>query len=221
MLSEIKIFSELTKKDLEELESLCTTHDYKKRSVVFSEGEASEWFYILTKGKIKITKLSQEGKEIILEIIQPTDFFGAIAVVRGFPYPANAVALEDCEILKMPKAAFSKILAKYPMISTQMLTNLIDRVRTSHENLKSIALEKVDSRIAFALIKLSENHGKPHKDGLLVDMKITKQELADMVGTTVETTIRVMSKFRKSGYIDEHEGKIIIKKMNMLKDFTA
>ncbi|MBF0327998.1 MAG: Crp/Fnr family transcriptional regulator [Nitrospirae bacterium] len=221
MLSEIGIFGDLNKSELSSLESACHPEKHKKRNAIFSEGDPADWLFILVKGKVKITKLSNEGKELILEMISPPDFFGGLAVVKGFPYPANAVAVEDCEILKMPKSAFLKTLEKHPDMTVKMLGNLIERVKASHENMKNIALEKVDSRIAYTLVKIADKHGIKKKEGILLDTKVTKQELADMVGTTVETTIRIMSKFKKSGYIDDTDGKILIKKMDVLKDFTA
>ncbi len=162
------------------------------------------------KGKVKITKLSQDGKEIIIEIISPFDFFGGVAVMRGFPYPANAVAMEETDILKVSRKDLLRIMDRFPPLMYCMTMNLGDRMRGAHETLKNIALERVEARIVSLLLKLAENLGKQTDEGVFIDMRLSRQDIADMVGTTVETAIRTMTGFRKSGLIREVDGRVLI-----------
>lgn len=217
----IELFKELSQEELNRLESISQRVSFKKKEVIFSEGEPSDWFYVLTSGKVKITKLSYEGKEIILEIIQAPDFFGGLAVLKGFPYPASAIAMEDSEVIMIPRNAFLNLVERYPSISKSLLSFLIDRIKVTQETLKNVALERVETRIASALLRFKEKYGKTTKDGILIDLRLTKQELAEMVGTTVETAIRIMSKFKKSGYIDEKEGKTILKDIQKLREIAS
>jgi CRP/FNR family transcriptional regulator len=210
-LNEIRIFSPLGDSDIEEIKDYLIFERTKKKETIFSEGDTSDWFYIVQKGKIKITKLSQDGKEIILEVISKGDFFGGIAVLRGFPYPANAVSMEDTDIIKVSRANFMKIIDRFPEVMSCIFQGLGDRVKDFHEMTKNIALEKVSSRIASMLLKLSEKTGEKTPDGIVLDVKLTKQDIAEMVGTTVETAIRTMSRFKKLGLIEEKAGKVIIK----------
>ena len=214
----IKIFSSLSKADAEEIASTVTYEDCPKKTSVFSEGDPAEWFYAVLEGKVKITKLSQDGKEIILEMIQPGELFGAVAVLKGFPYPANAVAMEDSRILRISRKNMMLILDRFPDLMFNMVQSLGDRLRDSHETTKSIALEKVGSRIAALLLKLSEQMGTRTAQGVELNIKLTKQDIAEMVGTTVETAIRTMSRFKKQGLIKEDAGKIIIVDADGLMD---
>ncbi|MCL5423420.1 MAG: Crp/Fnr family transcriptional regulator [Nitrospirae bacterium] len=216
-LSKISIFSALNTTELKELAPYLISTSVRKKDVIFSEGDSSEWFYIVTEGKVKITKLSQDGKEIILELIHPTDFFGGLAVIRGFPYPANAIAMEDTKLLKISRSSLMRILDRFPNLMYCMAQQVGDRMKESHETLKNIALERVEARIAFLLLKLSDKTGKKTDDGVVIDMKLTKQDIAEMVGTTVETSIRTMSKLKKMGIVSEKEGKIVIKNIEKLK----
>lgn len=216
-LSKISLFNALTPSEIKEINPYITKVSFKKKDVIFSEGDPPDWFYIVLNGKVKITKLSQEGKEIILEIISPMDFFGGLAVIKGFPYPANAIAMEDAELLKISRSNLMRILDRFPNLMYCMALQLSDRMKESHEALKNIALERVEARIASLLLKLADKTGKETENGLLIDMKLTKQDIAEMVGTTVETSIRTMSKFKKLGLVSEREGKIIIKDINKLK----
>ena len=219
-LKQVSIFSTLSPAEVKEILPYFLSGKYRKKEAIFSEGDPSEWLYIVKKGKVKITKLSQEGKEIILEIISPNDFFGGIAVLRGFPYPANAVAMEDTDVVKLSRRNLMSIIDRFPNLMYCMATDIGDRIKGSHETLKSIALEKVEARIASLLIKLSDKAGEKTPEGVVITMKLTKQDIAEMVGTTVETSIRTMSKFSKAGLIGTKAGRILIKDIGRLKSLT-
>jgi CRP/FNR family transcriptional regulator len=217
-LKKIPIFSSLNDGEIKEIQPYLIEERFKKKEEIFSEGETPEWFYILLNGKVKITKLSYDGKEIIIELISPPDFFGGLAVIKGFPYPANAIAMEDVEVLKVLRHDMLRIIDRFPNVMYDITSNLGNRIKEFHDNLKSIALEKVESRIAALLLKLADKFGRKDRQGeTVIDMKLTKQDIAEMVGTTGETAIRVMSKFKKSGLIDDKAGKIIIKSSESLK----
>ncbi len=216
-LKKIPIFSSLTDDELKEIEPYLLKEGFKRKEEIFSEGDSPEWFYILIEGKVKITKMSYDGKEIILELISPPDFFGGLAVLRGFPYPANAVAMEDSEVIKISRKDFLNIIDRFPDVMYEITSNLGERIKEFHETLKSIALERVESRIASLLLKLSDKIGEERDKKTVINMRLTKQDIAEMVGTTVETAIRVMSKLKKSGYIDDEEGKITINDIERLR----
>jgi CRP-like cAMP-binding protein len=219
-LRQVSIFHTLSPQDMKEISPYFLSGKYGKKEAIFSEGDPSEWLYIVKKGKVKITKLSQEGKEIILEIISPNDFFGGIAVLRGFPYPANAVAMEDTEVVKISRRNLMSIIDRFPNLMYCIATNIGDRIKGSHETLKSIALEKVESRIASLLLKLSDKAGERSPEGVVINMKLTKQDIAEMVGTTVETSIRTMSKLSKAGLVSSKAGKIVIRDLERLRSLT-
>lgn len=216
-LSKISLFNSLSPSELKEISPYVIPISAKKKEIIFSEGDPSDWFYIVLEGKVKITKLSQDGKEIILEIIPPMDFFGGLAVIKGFPYPANAIAMEDSQLLKISRSNLMRILDRFPSLMYCMALQLGDRMKESHETLKNIALERVEARIASLLLKLADKVGKDTEKGILIDMKLTKQDIAEMVGTTVETSIRTISKFKKLGIVSDSEGRIIIKDIKKLK----
>jgi len=219
-IRQVAIFNTLSASDAKEVQPYIIKENFRKKETIFSEGDPSDWLYIVSKGKVKITKLSQEGREIILEVVQPVDFFGGIAVVRGFPYPANAVAMEDSEIYKLSRRHLLSIMDRFPNLMYCMAMNIGDRIKGSHETLKNIALEKVESRIASLLLKLSDKAGEETPEGLMITMKLTKQDIAEMVGTTVETAIRTMSRLTKEGLVSSKAGKIIIRDLSRLKSLT-
>ncbi len=220
-LQKIDLFKNLPDEELKELDPYLVTSVYKKKEDIFFEGGQPEWFYIVSSGKVKITKISHEGKEIILEIISPTDIFGGVAVIRGFPYPANAVAMEDTEVLKISRKNLMRLVDRFPNLMYCIALQLGDRMKSSYDSLKNIALERVEARIAALLLKLAGKVGVETKNGLLIDMRLTKQDVADMVGTTVETSIRTFSKFKKDGLVTDEDGKFVIKNRKALEELSS
>jgi CRP-like cAMP-binding protein len=220
-IKKIDLFKNFSEEELKELEPYLVTAAYKKKEDIFSEGDPPEWFYIVSKGKVKITKISHEGKEIILEIISPTDIFGGVAVIRGFPYPANAVAMEDSEVLKISRKNLMRLVDRFPNLMYCIALQLGDRMKSSYDSLKNIALERVEARIAALLLKLANKVGVEAREGIMIDMRLTKQDVADMVGTTVETSIRTFSKFKKEGLVADSDGKIVIKDREALAELSS
>ena len=159
--NELELFRDLTDEEAAEVEPYLETETFSRKETIFSEGDPSEWFCFVVAGEVKITKLSQEGKEIILELIHPTNFFGGLAVMRGFPYPANAVAKEDSTVVKISRRNLMKVIDRFPGVMLNIVQQMGDRVKDSYETMKNIALEKVGSRIASLLLKLSEQAGRP------------------------------------------------------------
>lgn len=219
MLRQIPIFVKLEEEDLRNLEKNITIKKYHKKETIFCEGDNPEFLYIIIKGIVKISKLAKDGREIVIEIIDQNDFFGALAVIKNIPYPANAIAVENSEIAKIPSKVFLSVMKKYPHIEAEILHHVTMRLKSGIESLKNIAIEDVSSRIAYQLLKLAKKYGRTIPEGVLIDIRITKQELADMTGTTTETAIRVISKLKKLEYLSEKDHKFVIKDIRAISSF--
>lgn len=228
-LENVRLFKDLDKAEIKRISAALKKEVRKKREAVFAEGDAPEWFYIVIEGKVKITKLSPGGREIILEIISPMDFFGGVAVVRNIPYPANAIAMEDSVLLKMKRGEFMDALGRNPQLMQQIFSELGGRLTDSLESRRELALGRVEARIASLLLKLAKKSGAKGAAGAAdgsgaatnINMKLTKQDIAEMSGTTVETAIRTMSKFKKAGVLEEKDGRIVIKSAARLKELIS
>lgn len=210
-LKDMELFKHLSDEEMKELAPYLVASSHRKKETIFSEGEPPEWFYIVKSGKVKITRVSHDGKEIILELISPDDIFGGVAVLKNFPYPANAVAMETTEVVKISRRNLMRLVDRFPNLMYFIALQLGERMKSSHDTLKNIALERVEARIAALLLKLANKVGVETKQGTMIDMRLTKQDVADMVGTTVETSIRTFSKFKKQGLVTDADGRMIIR----------
>lgn len=217
-LRKSEIFSHLTGDELNRIATVFEKVNFKKDDCIFWEGDPSEWFYIGCKGRIKILKHTVSGKDIILEIISPGDVFGGVAVLDRRPYPASAQAMEPAIVIRISRKTLFKIMDEYPTLTLEAVKYFSERLRNAHDMLRNIATERVEKRIASLLLKLSEKLGVVDGEAQKIDIPLTRQEIAEMVGTTVETTIRTMSKFKKQGIIKASQGKIVVN-VNALKEF--
>ncbi|GAB4543238.1 MAG: helix-turn-helix domain-containing protein [Thermodesulfovibrionia bacterium] len=217
ILKKSEVFSELPETDIRKIAPFFEKRGFKKDEYIFMEEDPSDWLYIVANGRVKIVKHSLAGKDIILEIISPGGIFGGVAVLDRRPFPASAQAMEAVDVIRISRKKLLDIMEDYPILKLSMVKAFSDRLRNAHETLKNIATERVEKRVASLLIKLSEKLGVEEGGYRKIDFPLTRQEIADMVGTTVETCIRTMSKFQKQGMVKSSGGRILINTNSLRK----
>lgn len=210
-LKKSEIFSPLKESEIKKISSLFEQIEFKNNETIFLEGDPSEKFYILAEGNVKILKHTMMGKDIILELMSKGDVFGGVAVLDKKPYPASAQAMESTKAIRISRQNLLKIMEEYPILKLEIVRYFSDKLRDAHEMLKNIATERVEKRIAALLLKLSEKVGVDDSGYRKIDFPLTRQEIAEMVGTTVETCIRTISKLQKKGMVRSSNGRISIK----------
>jgi CRP/FNR family transcriptional regulator len=210
ILKKSNFFSSLSEATLKEISRLFVEEKYQRDDYVLFEGDAPEWFYVVKEGKVKLVKHSDIGKDVILQVFAPGDMFGEVSLFDRKPYAASAQAMEPSTILKLSRKDFFLLFGRHPFVATEMIMELGRRLREAHATIKSLAVERVEQRIAHILLKLADKLGIPENRGIRINLSFTRQDLADMAGTTVETAIRIMSRFTKSKIIKPVNGKILI-----------
>ena len=195
----LKGFRALRPADREQIAAATREHQAAAGKTLFVEGQPADGLWAVKEGLVHIIKHGPEGREIVLEIIPPGELFGAVVALEDRPYPASAVAAEDSVVWRMPASLARELCQKYPTLRAAILDQVTSRLRGAHERLRSLALERVEQRLARMVLTLAEKIGQ-EKDGVAV-LNVTRQELADMIGTTVESTIRVTSKWQQAGIV--------------------
>jgi CRP-like cAMP-binding protein len=209
ILRESLIFSSLSDEELSELAKLAVERSYKPSEFVFWDGDSPQWFYIVTQGRIKVFKHSSSGKEFVIAFFGPGEMFGEVAVFEGNPYPASAQAVLETRVVGIRRGDFLNFLANRPQVALSIINVLGERLRDAQSRLRDLAAERVEQRLARVLIMLSSKLGP--------SLPFTRQEIADMVGTTIETAIRVMSQLKDRGIISSTRGKVIIRDKEKLR----
>ena len=196
------LFSNLSQSELGELAKLTSERSYEVGEYVFWEGDSGDYLYTVGEGRIKVSKLSSQGKEVIIAFFSPGEMFGEVALFEGKAYPASAQATTAARVLAIRRQDFLKLLTKHPQIALVIIGVLSGRLREAQWRLKDLALERVDQRLARVLLMLSAKLGET--------LPFTRQEIADMAGTTTETTIRFISRLKEGKIISSDRGKLVI-----------
>jgi CRP-like cAMP-binding protein len=194
-------FRRLSAEDLDRLAAIAVARTYEKGDVVFSQGEEPRYLHTIASGRVKVVKLLPSGKELILEILGAGDPLGAVVAYEDRPYPATAVALEPTVCLLLPRAELFALLERQPSVARGFLSGMARRIVELTQRIPEVAGGRVETRFALLFLKLAEKTGR--QDGLevLVPLHLTRQDLADLTGTTIETAIRVMSRWGKAGLV--------------------
>ena len=196
------IFSSLNDDELGELANLAIERNFMPNEFIFWDGDTPEWFYIVAEGKVKVLKHSSLGKEFIIAFFGPGEMFGEVAVLENKPYPASAQAVAETKVAGIRREDFLSFLANRPQVALRIINVLAGRLRDAQGRLRDLAGERVEQRLASVLLMLSTKLG--------LTLPFTRQEIADMAGTTTETAIRVMSQLKDRGIIRSVRGKVII-----------
>lgn len=202
VLKQSSIFSGLSEDDLAALADLTTEYRFQPDEFIFWEGDEADRFYVLADGNIKVIKHSSQGKEFIIAFFGAGEMFGEVAVFENRPYPASAQVVAPVRVLGIRRADFLAFLAQRPQVALRIINILGGRLRDAQSRLRDLAGERVEQRIAAILLMLSAKLG--------VTLPFTRQEIADMAGTTTETAIRVMSQLRRRGIVRSVRGRVTI-----------
>ncbi|MDP8256420.1 MAG: Crp/Fnr family transcriptional regulator [Candidatus Alcyoniella australis] len=219
-LKNIFIFSGMSAEQLESIAHSAALDEFKRGDQIYWEQEPPEALHILVQGKVKLVKQGREGNETIVGMVGQGETFGELAVLDGRPYDATALAMEPSTVLRLPRAEFISMLRSQPQIQGEIVLELVRRLRSCQEMLRSISSEQVEQRIARLLLKLAAQLGEQRSEQIRIGLHITRQEIANMVGTTVETTIRVLSRFTKRGLIETRSRIIYINDLKQLGEIA-
>lgn len=222
LLRKVPLFSGLTDSQLEALAEVAVIQRYNKGNLILMAEDEGNVLFVINKGKVKVSILSEDGREVILSILDDNDFFGEMALLDGKPRSATVTAIEETEALLLHRADFLDLLEKIPQIAAKLLEELTGRLRKADKKIESLALSKVTGRVANTLLQLAEEFGMEVSEGIMVRNRPTHQQLANMAGTTRETVSRVMKRLEKNGYIiSKGKNFIISKEKDMQLDLAC
>lgn len=220
-LRQISVFSQLEEKHLEKIDSISITRNYTKGRIIIMEGEPGEAFFYIKSGLVKISKLSGDGREHILHILNEGHVFAEVSLFSQEPYPATAEVMEDAQIGMIKNSDLEKLIIENPEVSLQLIKYLNKRLIEAQIKVRNLALYDTYGRTAQALVKLAEDHGRKTERGIELELGISRQELANIVGTTRETVIRVLAVFKKEKCIELDKSSIIIKNLERIKQWYS
>lgn len=201
-LRKIPVFSHLPEQDLELIASIVKLKTFSKDSVVFEEGEYGDELYFVKRGKIKISKMLEDGSEKILHFLKEGDIFAEVLIFHGGEYPATAQAMEDSEVGLIYNRDLKKLLENRGDITFKIIEVMAERLRNAQYHIRDLALRDAYGRLASSLLTLAEEHGEETEHGRCLNISLSQQQLANLIGASRETVGRILSSWKKQGWIE-------------------
>jgi CRP/FNR family transcriptional regulator, nitrogen oxide reductase regulator len=210
VLRDNPVFASLPDAQIQALASVARRDTVRARQWVLLEGDPAQWLCLVERGRVKIVRQARTGKEVTLELLGAGEVFGGVAVIERRPYPASAQALETSVIVKLPGPAVASVAERHPSLIREMALMIGRRLRTAHDSVASLSADPVEARLAATLLRLADRDGEQTARGLALPFHLTRQALADMAGTTVETTIRIVRRWIRSDLVRDDGGRLAI-----------
>ena len=210
LLKKVPIFSNLDDDELMKIRKLCVTQHYEKDRLILIEEDIGKTLFLIQKGRFKVSRMSDDGREVILSIIGPGGFFGELSLIDGKTRSASVTAIEDSEALLLYRSEFIELLEDYPQIGISLLKELASRIRKSDTQIKSLSLQDAMGRVASTLIMLAEDSGRIRHGQVVIPKIPLQQDLANMAGTSRETISRVFRYLEDEELIHRDGRKILI-----------
>ena len=206
LLARAPLFSQFSADELSRLVSFMRVERYPARRVLVRKGDPGTSMMVVLEGRVQICTRSEEGREFVVNIINPGEVFGEIALLDGKERTADATAMADCELLVIERREFIPFLERHPEICTRLLAVLCERLRRTSEQVEDVLFLELPARLTKALLRLAASHGRAMAGGQRIELKLSQRELGNMIGTSRETVTRVVKELKQDGWLDQ-EGK--------------
>ena len=211
ILREVPIFTELAEEELNIIMEMAVRRNYSRHTMIVIEEDQGDTLYIIAKGSVKITRLNEEGREVILAILGSAEFFGEMALLDGQGRSANVMAIEDSILYTLHRRHFLDVLERFPSISIHLLKEMALRLRKSDQQIKSLSLSDAEHRIGIALFRFAEDMGI-FKQGVVTISRLPyQQDIANMSGTSRETVSRMLKSLEQKGLVEREGRRLIIR----------
>lgn len=215
----VPIFADLDNEAIEKISNIGNKKSYPKDSIILMEEEAGSALFVIIRGKVKVARTSNDGKEVILSILGESDFFGEMAILDGLTRSATVTATEETELFIIERTEFLKLLREHPEVSISLLYELTTRLRAADMKIKSLSLKDAEGKVATVILQLADDVGMIKQGIVEIDKLPLQQDLANMAGTSRETISRTLHAFAKKGLVELDGSKLRILNYEKFKEY--
>jgi CRP-like cAMP-binding protein len=221
ILEQVPFFTELPHQAIEKINQDFIERGFTAGETIYFAGDPANHFYVVADGNVKLLRHSWEGKDILLDLLTPGEFFGSLSTIEEGIYPDTAQAMTPACVLTISTQDFRSILERYPTVAIKVLDIITSRLKIAHDTIRQLSAFSVEKRVAHTLLKLGRKLGKPEEVGLLIQAPLSRDDLAEMTGTTTESASRVMSQFQKDGLVESGRQWVAIKNCQGLEELIG
>jgi CRP-like cAMP-binding protein len=211
LVAELPVFAGLAPAELDAILSEARSIRYPKNSAVFQEGEDVHSFFVLLHGHVRASKTTPAGQQVVVRYVAPGEIFGVAPAIGLTKYPATATAVDDSVALAWPSAAWPRLVAQHPALATNTLQTVGSRLQETHTRVVEMSTQQVERRVAHALLRLARQAGRKVEQGVEIDFPISRQDIAEMTGTTLHTVSRTLSAWESQGLIESGRQRVVLR----------
>lgn len=211
LLAQSPLFQGLSPTELHVALQAARRRTARREAFFFQQGDPAYLLYILMEGRVKLIQVTPEGDEIILHLVHPGEMFGGIAALGDATYPVSAQALDDCQALAWDGETIARLMERTPRLALNALRLLAGRVQELQDRVRELATERVERRVARTLLRLARQAGRKVEGGVLIDLPLSRQALAEMTGTTLFTVSRILSRWEQQGLVEAGRERVLIR----------
>jgi len=221
ILQRVPFFRDLSQETITEINVYFRDKGFLTGQTIYFAGDHATRLYIVASGKVKLLRHTDTGQDVVLDIMKSGEFFGSLSVLGEDVYSDTAQSQTAVCILSIAAEDFEDILKRFPSVALVALEITASRLKAAYETIQQLSIRSVEQRIATLLLKLSEKFGEPQPDGLLIQLPLSRQDIADMTGTTPESASRVMSQFQQTALIQTGRQWVEIRDYNHLVEVAS
>ena len=210
LVAQLALFAGLGPAELDAVLAEARSQRFPKNSTVFAEGEDAHSFFVLLHGHVRASKTTPAGQQVVVRYVTPGEVFGVAMAIGLSKYPATATAVDDSVVLAWPSASWPRLVAQYPSLARSTLVTVGSRLQESHTRIIEMSTQQVERRVAHALLRLAGQAGRKVEQGVEIDFPISRQDIAEMTGTTPHTVSRTLSGWEQRGLIESGRQRILL-----------
>ena len=216
LITDLPMFAGVGVDRLDEILNEAQSLRYAKGTNVFEQDAPATSFFILLDGHLRVAKLTPAGQQVVVRFVAPGEIFGVAKAIGRTTYPATATAVVDSVALVWPSAAWPRLIEKNPALAANALQTVGSRLQEAHTRVVEMSTEQVERRVAHALLRLAKQAGRKVEEGVRIDFPISRQDVAEMTGTTLHTVSRILSAWEAQGWVEGGRQKIVIREAHKL-----
>lgn len=216
ILRDLPLFAALSDSALDDVLKTATPARYAPGAVVFAQGEAARQFFVLLHGRLKVTQVTAEGQQVTVRMVNPGDLFGIARALQRADYPGTAAAVAESVALAWPMSDWQDVLDRHPAFAANALQTMGQRLLEAQLRIREMSTEDVERRVAHAVLRLAHQAGRKEPGGIRIDFRISKQDIAELTGTTLHTVSRILSAWEAAGLIEGGRQKLLLREPHQL-----
>jgi CRP/FNR family transcriptional regulator, nitrogen oxide reductase regulator len=211
LLEQVSLFQNLRAEDLARIVEQARTRHIPHEAFCFRQDDPANILYVLTEGQVKLTQLSPEGDQVLLRFVHPGEMLGGVSLFGDAVYPVSAQAVQDCVLLTWDTDTLTRMMEAHPRMALNAMRHVAQRVQELQQRNLELATQRVERRVAHALLRLARASGRQVEGGVLIDLALSRQDLAEMTGTTLYTVSRTLSGWQQQGLIEAGRERVLIR----------